>query len=38
MALDDDAALFPAECPNLIVCDDGFGAREEASLRAALMA
>lgn len=24
IALDDDATLFPPECPNLIVCDCGF--------------
>lgn len=36
VALDDDATLFPLPCPNLIVCDDGFGAREEAALRSVL--
>lgn len=36
LALDDDADLFPASCPNLIHCEDGFGKKEESKLRAAL--
>lgn len=36
LALDDDATLFPPECPELILCDDGFRQNEEAALRAAL--
>lgn len=38
VALDDDATLFNLGCPNLILCDDGFGAREEARLRNVLSA
>lgn len=36
LALDDDSTLFPTDCPNLIQCDDGFGAEEERKLRRAL--
>ena len=36
VALDDDATLFPAACPNLILCRDGFGEIEERALREAL--
>lgn len=34
IALDDDPLLYPADCPNLILCDDGFREAEEAALRA----
>lgn len=36
VALDDDPRLFPANCPQLILCRDGFRVAEEAALRAAL--
>ncbi|MGV8898672.1 MAG: HAD domain-containing protein [Burkholderiaceae bacterium] len=36
IALDDDPALFPFNCPNLIQCIDCFGSAEEAKLRQAL--
>ena len=36
IALDDDPALFPSDCPNLIQCINGFGNVEEAKLRRAL--
>jgi hypothetical protein len=35
-ALDDDASLYPPECGELIVCDDGFRDAEEKALRRAL--
>ncbi|MCC4118443.1 hypothetical protein LLG90_24095 [Aromatoleum toluclasticum] len=33
LALDDDATLFPAGCPNLVLCRDRFGDDEERVLR-----
>ncbi len=36
VALDDDARLFPADCQNLILCRQGFGDEEEATLRRVL--
>ncbi|AEV27687.1 hypothetical protein Dsui_3357 [Azospira oryzae PS] len=36
IALDDDPRLYPAHCPNLILCDDGFREAEEVALRAAM--
>lgn len=36
VALDDDETVFPPACPNLILCRDGFGEREERLLREAL--
>ena len=36
VALDDIASNWPLGDPRVIVCDDGFGDREEALLRAAL--
>lgn len=36
VALDDDARLFPADCPNLILCTNGFGDEEEEALRCRL--
>lgn len=36
LALDDDETVFPRDCPNLILCHDGFGDDEERRLRAAL--
>jgi len=33
IALDDDPALYPADCPSLILCDDGFRVAEEQALR-----
>lgn len=36
IALDDDPRLYPAHCPNLILCDDGFREAEEMALRAAM--
>lgn len=36
IALDDDANIFPPDCPNLIQCADGFWEEEEAALRKAL--
>jgi hypothetical protein len=36
LALDDDANLYPTNCPNLILCADGFREVEENVLRAAL--
>lgn len=38
IALDDDPLLFPADCQNLIICQEGFGAAEEAVLRHRLAA
>ncbi|MDR6382142.1 HAD domain-containing protein [Paraburkholderia caribensis] len=32
LAVDDDAALYPAGLPNLLLCEDGFRAREAAQL------
>lgn len=37
MALDDDARLFPAGCPNLLLCERGFGEAEAIKLRTALL-
>jgi hypothetical protein len=37
LALDDDASLFPTDCPELVVCDDGFQETEELALRAAFV-
>lgn len=36
VALDDDITLFPRDCPELIMCNDGFHDAEDNSLRAAL--
>jgi len=36
IALDDDEPLYPAGCPNLIVCHGGFGPDEARRLREAL--
>lgn len=36
IALDDDAQLFPPDCPNLVLCDEGFFEAEEIALRKAL--
>lgn len=33
VALDDDERLFPPECPNLILCAEGFGEAEAIKLR-----
>lgn len=33
IALDDDPRLYPANCPNLLLCDDGFREAEEELLR-----
>lgn len=33
IALDDDPALFPANCQNLILCDDGFSEKESNEVR-----
>ena len=33
VALDDDERLFPAGCPNLVLCQRGFGDPEETALR-----
>ncbi len=38
IALDDDPLLFPAACPQLILCSMGFGVSEEAILRRRLEA
>ena len=35
IALDDVASIFPPDCPNLILCKDGFWKKEEAALRKA---
>jgi hypothetical protein len=32
LAVDDDAMLYPAGLPELLVCEDGFSAREAAQL------
>lgn len=32
LAVDDDAALYPSGLPNLLLCEDGFSAREAAQL------
>ncbi|TCG02314.1 hypothetical protein BZM26_00105 [Paraburkholderia strydomiana] len=32
LAVDDDATLYPAGLPNLLLCEDGFSAREAAQL------
>lgn len=37
IALDDDARLFPTDCPNLILCRDGFGEKEAVRLRETLL-
>ena len=34
LALDDEARLFPPDCPNLLLCADGFRQAEEDALRA----
>ncbi len=36
IALDDDPRLYPTDCPNLILCDDGFREAEEVALRAVM--
>lgn len=36
LALDDDAILFPPDCAELVLCDDGFKYAEELALRTAL--
>jgi hypothetical protein len=36
IVLDDDPALYPANCQNLILCADGFRDAEEKSLREVL--
>lgn len=36
LALDDDADLFPPDCPNLLLCADGFRQAEENALRTML--
>ncbi len=36
IALDDDPRLYPADCPNLILCGDGFREAEEVALRAVM--
>lgn len=36
VALDDDITLFPYNCPELIICNDGFHDAEVVALRAAL--
>jgi len=36
LALDDDSRLYPADCRQLILCDDGFREAEERTLRHAL--
>lgn len=36
LALDDDATLYPADCPQLIECANGFTEKEESALRLAL--
>lgn len=36
IALDDDPGLYPANCQNLILCEDGFHDAEENSLREVL--
>lgn len=36
LALDDDASLFPSDCTELVLCDDGFKYVEESALRTAL--
>ena len=36
IALDDDPRLYPADCQNLLLCDDGFREAEETALRAAM--
>ena len=33
LALDDDAALFPSGCPNLVLCEQGFSEKEGDALR-----
>jgi hypothetical protein len=33
LALDDDARLFPSDCAQLVLCEDGFGEIEERVLR-----
>lgn len=37
LALDDDAALFPAGCPNLVMCEQGLSEREADALRERLV-
>jgi hypothetical protein len=36
IALDDDPALFPPNCPRLLLCETGFGEMEERALRRVL--
>ena len=36
VALDDDITLFPCNCPELILCNDGFHDAEDVALRAVL--
>lgn len=36
VALDDDARLFPADCPHLVLCRNEFGDEEECALRTRL--
>lgn len=36
IALDDDPSLFPPDCPELVLCQDGFRENEEARLREAM--
>lgn len=38
IALDDDESLFPDNCPNLILCENGFDQRAAAKLKAMLCA
>lgn len=38
IALDDDPRLYPPNCPNLLLCDDGFREIEEVALRTILQA
>ena len=33
VALDDDPALYPADCSSLVLCEDGFREAEERALR-----